>query len=334
MYSQGTYVTSTAHVPSVPINEALDLNGIYAVPVGGRVFHVRGSSATGKILTYDDQYGENTANMNRKLYATVLEVLPYCVAKRGDKIVVHPNHTESLGSADSWANLVEGVSIIGLGTGDTRPTFTFTDAASTLLLDQPGVKVVNCRFLCAGPSGTTALTVAAPLTVSGEGTALLGNYFEIGIDADQLCTNFCNVTGANVTFYGNEIRGLAQASTPTSCITLTGANYFKFVGNRCKAALSAAAKGFIANSTTASADVFISDNFFHQWKSDSSACISLAANSVTTGTITRNRFRVMNDASVQGVVYSGTGVDVQLFENTIVNNTNETGLLNQGTASA
>ena len=319
-----------SQVPRVPLNSAIDLGGVYATPAGGRVFHVRGDGSS--ILAYDDQYGQNTADMNQKLWPSVASVLPYCVASRGDRIFVHPNHTENIASADAWA-LVAGLQIIGLGQGATRPTFTWTVAGSTLLADVAGLSFQNIRCLCAGPAGTTALTVAAPLTVSGEGTVFSDCYFEIGIDADQLCTDFCNVTAANVGFYNNVIRGLAQAATPTSAITLTGADYFKFIGNHCKAAMSAAAKGFIANSTTASADIVIHDNSFHQWKSDSSACISFAANSVTTGVISNNRFRVMGN-SIQPVVYSGTGVDVQLFENYCDDTANGNGALVVGAGTS
>lgn len=331
MGTQGIIGTTGLPTP-MPPGLGVETNGTFILPAGGKVFFVRGNGTTATY--YDDAWNKLTVkDMNGGLYPSVASALGQCYAGRGDKIVVLPNHIENLATAASWT-FVDNVSIIGLGVGATRPTFTFSAAASTLVVNKVGVNISNCRFLCAGPAGTTALTVAAPFTLSGEGATLDNNYFEIGIDADQLCTAFCNVTAANVSFLSNTIRGLAQASTPTSCITLTGADYFRFIGNRCKAALSAAAKGFIANSTTASADVLIHDNTFHQWKSDSSACISFAANSVTTGTISRNRFRVMDNASVQGVVYSGTGVDVQLFENTIVNNTNETGVLNQGTASA
>jgi len=319
-----------SQVPRVPLNSTIDLNGVYCSPAGGRIFHVRGDGTS--ILAYDDQYGQNTADMNQRLWPSVASVLPYCVASRKDRIIVHPNHTENIASADAWA-VVAGLSIVGLGFGATRPTFTFSAADSTLVLDAAGISVQNCRWLCAGPAGTTALTVTAPLSVTGEGCTFEGNYFEVGIDADQLCTAFCNVAAANVGFYANTIRGLAQASTPTSIITLTGADYFKFVGNHCKAALSAAAKGFIANSTTASADVLIQENNFWQWKSDSSACISLAANSVTTGMIVNNRFRVMGD-SIQPVVYSGTGVDVALFGNYCDDTANGNGALVVGAGTS
>lgn len=330
----GTFqIPGTTGLPApVSIGLGAELNGAFVLPAGGKVFYVRGDGTTPTY--YDDTWNKLTAkDMCGGLYPSVALALGQCTANRGDRIIVLPNHTENLATAASWT-FVNGVQILCLGQGATRPTFTFSAAASTLVVNKTGVRFSNARFLCAGPAGTTALTVAAPLTIAGEGFCADVCYFEIGIDADQLCTDFCNISAANAMFYGNEIRGLAQASTPTSCFTLTGANYARFIGNHFKAALSAAAKGFIANSTTASGDILVDGNTMWQWKSDSSACISLAANSVTTGIIKHNRFRVMDNASVNAVVYSGTGVDVALYDNHVANVANETGILNQGTVSA
>jgi len=339
MYQNAVYVSGTANVPSVPLNECMDLNGVYVAPIGGRTFHVRGSATTGAILAYDDQYGQNTADMNRRLYPSVASVLPYCVANRGDKIIVHPNHTENIGAADAWA-FVAGLSIIGLGWGNTRPTFTFSVAASTLLCDVAGLTFQNCRWLCAGPAGVTALTVAGPWVVTGEGCLFMGNFFEVGIDADQLCTTPFTIKAANCGFFGNRIVAQAAAAPCTNVVLLgsasTGADGFTFAGNYVKAATGAVTTGVIANinSTATSTDILIEKNYLHNWLASSEAVISLAGNMVTTGLIRENQFRVELNSSVQGVVYSGTGVDVSLDNNRISNVANETAKQNQGTVSA
>jgi len=314
-----------------PLGLGIDVGGANVLPCGGKTFFVRGNGTTATY--YDDVWNKLTVkDMSGGLYPSVAAALGQCTAGRGDRIIVLPGHTENLATAAAWT-FVDNVEIICLGRGATRPTFTFTAAAATLVVNKKGVRISNARFLCAGP-GAGALTVAAPFTISGEGCLLDSNYFEIGIDATHLCTDFCNVSAANVVFYDNSIRSLAQTAAVVSCVTLTGADYFRFIGNRCKSALSVATKGFIANSTTASADIEIVGNTFWQWKSDSSACISLAAASVTTGRIVGNRMRVMNNASINGITTGGSGVDVAEFSNEIVNDANETGVLNQGTVSA
>lgn len=327
----------TGNPMSVLPGLGVEVGGAFVLPAGGKVFFVRGDGTNATY--YDDLWQKlGIKDMSGGLYASVAAALGQCAAGRGDRILVLPGHTENLAVATAWT-FVDNVEIIGLGFGNTRPTFTFTAAGSTLVVDKKGVRISNCRFLCAGPAGTTALTVAAPFAVSGEGCVLDHNYFEIGIDADQLCTTFCTVSGANCSFQDNDIVSQAQAAAITSGIVLgtasAGASGFEFRRNFVKAALGAATTGLIknVNSTGSSVNVKIVDNFIQQWKSDSSACVSLAGNQVTEGVIRGNTFRVMDNASVAAVVTSGTGVDVTLDRNFIVNNTNETGL-QTGTASA
>jgi hypothetical protein len=337
MQTLATSWDARANVPRIALNATIDLNGFYVSPVGGRVFHVRGDGTD--ILAYDDQYGENSIDMNRRLFPSVASVLPYCVASRGDRIIVHQNHTENIGTADAWA-FVAGLQIVGLGWGATRPKFTFSAAAATLLVDVAGVTIDNSQFLCAGPLVGGALTVAAPFTVSGEGFRLINSYCNVGIDANQLVGTFMTVKGDNCGLFGNTISSLAAAAPVTSCIVLgaaaLGANGFTAIGNRIKTATSGAAVGVIENiaSSAASEDMNIEGNYLHNWTASSSAVISLHANAVMTGTIRENLFRVELNSSVQGVVYDGTGVDVTLDNNRIGNVANETAKQNQGTVSA
>ena len=89
-----TAYSGRATPPRSAINSTLDMDSMYVTPVGGRVFHVRGDGTD--ILAYDDQYGQNTADMNRRLYPSVASVIPYLVANRGDTVFVHQNHTPQL----------------------------------------------------------------------------------------------------------------------------------------------------------------------------------------------------------------------------------------------
>ena len=182
--------------------------------------------------------------------------------------------------------------------------------------------------------------MAAPFAVSAEGCRFIDNYFEIGIDSDQLCTTFCTVKEDNCAFYNNEVVSLAQAAAITNVIVIGGgtdktANGFKAVGNYMKAALGAAATGLIANavSTGSARDCVIENNFLYNWKSDSTACVSFHANQVVTGVIRFNSFATLTDGGVAQVVIDGTGVDMRLDRNFASNQANETGL-QIGTASA
>jgi len=309
------------------LEKAIDIGGAYVSPGAGRVFRVRGTAA-GAVSSYDDA---NTQVLfsNQPVFPSVALALKQCKASRGDTIFVYPGHAENIASADAW-DFKANVKIIGLGWGDTRPTFTFTVAAATLLLDVAGVSIQNCRFLCAGPSGTTALTVAAPFTLSGEGCALVGCYSQVGIDADQICTTFMTITGKNCLVAGNEVAGLAVGAEITDVIVLTGADYVRILDNYMKVTVGAA-QGLIRSLTTASLNVRIERNYIYSWKASSTSCINFTAALANTGIIANNRLRVTTDGGVAHIGVNAAG-DLSLYDNKGVNAVNESGLA-IGTAS-
>lgn len=335
MYSQ-QLVGSGRSVQPVTFSQPIDIGAGYVTPPQGRLFFVCGDGTT--VTNLDDSYSALSTNMERLRFASVALALAECKASRGDVIFVHPSHTENLATADSWP-FVAGVRIIGIGQGNTRPTFTFSAAASTLLLDVAAISIQNCRFLCAGPAGTTALTVAAPFNITGEGCSFIGNYFQTGIDVDQLCTIPFTVSAANCLFYGNRMEAAAVAGVSTTIIRMgtasTGADGLKVIGNSIKAPTGGTAIGVIdsINSTATSAGIEIRDNYLENWLASSTAAISLDGNMVTTGEISNNRFRVQGD-SIQPVVYSGTGVDISLFQNYCNDTANGNGALVVGAGTS
>ena len=68
--------------------------------------------------------------------ATLAQALALCTASKNDRIFLAPDHAESVGAAGLAWN-VAGVSIIGVGNGSNRPTFTWhtTDAVVTVSAD-------------------------------------------------------------------------------------------------------------------------------------------------------------------------------------------------------
>ena len=311
---------------AVPFNHVVDLLGAYAMPAVGRVFMVRGDGTN--VTQYDEQYSLQSPDMTRRLYPSVAAALALCVDDRGDTILVLPKHTENLGAAttSSWS-FKKGVRIVGLGQGSSIPTFTFTTATSKLNLNAVNVSITGCRFLCAGPAGTTALTVAAPFTMSAVGCSLISNEFELGIDVDQLCTAFLSVTAARCTFSYNVCESQDIASTPTSGITISAADKFTCEGNVCNCAFATASTGWITHATTASKNILVRGNFFHQWLASSTGGINLAANLATTGCIANNLFQTHLTTNILPIVTSGTGVVVAMYQNYVVNDNNQTGVL-------
>lgn len=64
----------------------------------------------------------------------------------GDTIVVLPGHAEDISAATSLVADVAGVRVIGLGSGSSRPTLTYTATAGTVELDAANITFENIVF--------------------------------------------------------------------------------------------------------------------------------------------------------------------------------------------
>ena len=78
-----------------------------------------------------------------KLFTGLEEANTHAVAARGDIIFCAPNHAETVGAAAAINLDKTGVSVIGLGNGAARPTFTFSATASTITMTAANVKLSN-----------------------------------------------------------------------------------------------------------------------------------------------------------------------------------------------
>ena len=126
----------------------------------GRVFWVSNSTTTpldGQLGGADGN-GQGTFN---KPFATLNYAVTQCIANRGDVIFIKPNHAETIATASAITLGVAGVAVIGLGTGSSRPTFTWSAAASTINVTANNISLQNllCISTMATPFTTTAFTV-------------------------------------------------------------------------------------------------------------------------------------------------------------------------------
>ena len=292
----------------------------------------------GKVFYVGNRSGLPASNGADPLhpFSTLNGALAKCTSGRGDVVKILPGHVESISSADQMTNLVADVTIEGVSDARGRkPILRWTAAGSTFLLDVAGVVLKNLRLQMAGdPSSSTALSVAAPMTISAASCSILDCEIQVGVDADQLATAAITTTAAadDLTIDGCVVFG-AITSEVTTVFQFVGADRLKFTNNHVMAALATDTDGLLQFATTASTNVVIKDNILHANGVGNTVCIQMSANLVNTGWIVRNFCRNMTDASVAWIITTGTGVDVQLMDNYGVNNANERGLA-IGTASA
>jgi len=124
----------------------------------GKVFVV-GDSSTANLGMIQDLFGTDNDGDVRYL-ATVDAAFAECIADAGDVILVMPGHSETV-TATSIAHDVAGVSVIGLGSGLNRPTFTYGAAAATITVSAANGMWKNCHFIANFDNVAAAFTLGA-----------------------------------------------------------------------------------------------------------------------------------------------------------------------------
>jgi len=266
-----------------------ELGNLFLNVTGGKVFYV-GTAAM--VANYTDV----TQGIANRLFTDVNTALAQCVAGRGDTIYVLPGYTENISAADAWSGLgvATDVTIIGMGRGTNRPTFTWTANGATVLFDTANFRVLNVRMFMAGPqSAGAAQTTAAPITVSAAGCEISGCEIWWGFDADQIVTIGITTTAAadNFTFNSNFCYAETAAVPTTTFLRLTGTDNLRMDGTVIIGPGSTTSIGPVQQLTTGSLKVWIHDCVFQSTLAAST--IAFTAIAGCTGTVDKCSFGVL-----------------------------------------
>jgi hypothetical protein len=90
-----------------------------------------------------------------RVYTTVQAAVNAASNSRGDVVLVMPGYDHTLSRADSWATA--GVSVIGLGKGNLRPTIRYGATTDEVGIAADNVSVKNIRFLADADSVSRGL---------------------------------------------------------------------------------------------------------------------------------------------------------------------------------
>jgi hypothetical protein len=277
-------------------------NGVssYGIPVlgSGPIF------STGNVYFVHNSGSNNNSGIDPgRPLATLDAAVNKCTANNGDTIVVMPNHAESL-AADSAVDIdVAGVTVIGMGVGENRPTFTFiTLTTADFKLAAADVKVQNLLF----KAGIDALT--GPIEISGDDCKLLNCEYR-----DDAANNYetIDVIVTTGTPLRMEIGGfvyhsdgdLGGASPQQSIIQLNGADHAWI--HHCWL-VAFAATGVIEDATV-SDSVLIEDCVIEN--QETSPTVAVLLQGTTSGTMRRCHIRVAS-----GTTYLTAANDMQFFE--------------------
>lgn len=117
----------------------------------------------GKTFYVDSNTGSDTYSglSPAQPLATISAALALCTAAKGDRIMLFPNHAESISAAGGITVSKSGVSIIGMGNGTARPTITWANTAATFLISAANVLVKNIRCTPSVDEVVTMFSVTA-----------------------------------------------------------------------------------------------------------------------------------------------------------------------------
>lgn len=248
---------------------------------------------------------------------------------RGDIIYVMEGHVESVSGADaaSATGAAAGFSVVGLGSGTSRPLFNWTAVLSTWLLDTANVELANLQLNFAV---TAATIVATPITVSAAGCRIVDCWIGWGTSTTIQCGSTLGaiavVAATYFDFIGNFCLNLDVAGTAGGAITLlslNGANYCRIRDNRIFGSTTATTVGPIHFLTTLSSDVSISGNYVENLKASSTIALSSAISGVT-GVVRYNQFRVNSGIVAET---ASANLSCSFYQNYTNNTVNKSGAL-------
>jgi len=235
-------------------------------------------------------------------FATLDYAVGRCTANNGDIIMVKAGHAESL-TADSAVDVdVAGVTIVGLGTGADRPTFTFTTAvAADFKLAAANVTIQNLLFV----AGIDALT--GPIEVSGDDCAIIDCEYQDDATNNYETTDVIVTASTPLRMLIDGFKYVQDGGTGgtqnQSVIQLNGAD-FAIIRNCWLVADSGT--GVIEDATVS--DQIMIENCVVE-NSETSPTVAIFLQATTTGTIRNTNLRVAS-----GTTYLTATNDMQLFE--------------------
>lgn len=252
----------------------------------GNVYFVD-SGATNALDANDGEHG----NSWDQPFATLNYAISRCTASQGDVILLAPGHAETIQdqgiasgtTTDEVTVDKAGVSILGLGTGSIRPTFTLSGATdATINVIAPNVTIDNIVVVSGledTAAGITGSALCDGLTISNceikdGGTAILELVAGVTIAA----------LAYDVTIEGCRFITTVAGSSTASAIVFEGINSRYVVRNNLISGDWNTAA--IANTAGISTDILIENNYIYNI--DAGAGLAISLHNSCNGAVVRN----------------------------------------------
>jgi hypothetical protein len=244
-------------------------------------------------------------------------------ASANDRIYLAPGHTETVIAANGVDITKAGLQIIGIGSGEQRPTFNFTTATgASVRINANSVLLSNLRFT----GGLDALT--GVLTINGKTDVILRDleYLDVTGQANR----FLLASNDSDRLLIEGYRGIhAAAAGPVSSLVLDGCDDLTIRDFDIRGNFSGAAIDFV---TTLSARVRVYSGYI--WTQNAADLCIKDTITASTGAIGPDLYFMLTDNS-NNITEAITGATFHVFDNVYVCNlVNEKALLINWTASA
>lgn len=242
----------------------------------GNVYYVI-PSTNDNYVEFEGKYQKTYTDGTQRIQTSLDDAMAACTAGRGDFVYIAPGYALTV-TASVPALDVAGVTIIGMGSGLNRPTFTYGAAAATINVTGANIRMMNCHHIANYDNVAAAYTTAAAKDFELRGCTF---------DDKTTALHFVSIVVTNATDQAAE--GL------------------KVIGNRWNG-LALAPNAFV--SILAATDrIIINDNVVHMDATNNVGhFITLAAKIVLEAEISNNVCNVVGatDATV-GIFLTGSG---------------------------
>lgn len=171
------------------------------------------NSYPSKVLWVDSGASANSNGTFNRPFATLASAIASCDSAKGNLIMIKAGHAETLTTATQLAFNVAGITIIGLGTGRNRPTFTMgTIAGCTIAVSAANVAIQNCRFVAAFLDIVTVFTLTTAPGFIVDSCAFLDG---TSVNFITIVTTTVAVVADGLVFTNNRISSLGTTAATT-----------------------------------------------------------------------------------------------------------------------
>ena len=208
-----------ASAGNLELERALEGLGANGVPSTTSNVYFVVPTANANYVQFYNQYQKTYTDGTQMLQLTLDLAMAATTANRGDFVYLAPGYTETVTSTTPALD-VAGVTVVGLGSGLKRPTFTYGAAAATINVSGANITLVNCHHIANFDNVAAAYTTAA-----AKDFKLVNNTFDDVSTAlhflSIVVTNETDQAAEGLVVVGNRWNGLALA--PNAFVSILAA---------------------------------------------------------------------------------------------------------------